>query len=59
MTFSFVFPSDHHAVSFMRRLVRLTFQVGSSVTRLGDLLHFGQLFKARGNNYFAQIANTF
>ena len=34
-------------------------QFGSSVTRLGDFLHFGQLFKARGNNYFAQIANTF
>ena len=31
----------------------------SNVTRLGDLLHFGQLFKARGNNYFPQIANTF
>ena len=30
-----------------------------SLTRLGDLLHFGQLFKARGNNYFAQSANTF
>ena len=29
------------------------------MTRLGDLLHFGQLFNARGNNYFAQIANTF
>ena len=28
-----------------------------SVTRLGDLLHFGQLFKASGNNYFAQIAH--
>jgi len=27
-----------------------------SVTRLGDLLHFGQLFKACGINYFAQIA---
>ena len=24
-------------------------------TRLGDLLHFGQLFKACGNNCFAQI----
>ena len=31
----------------------------SSVTRLGDLLHFGQLFKAYGNNYFAQIAHIF
>ena len=29
------------------------------VTRLGDLLHFGQLFKAHGNNYFAQSVNTF
>ena len=28
----------------------------ASVTRLGDLLHFGQLFKACGINYFAQIA---
>ena len=26
------------------------------MTRLGDLLHFGQLFKACRNNYFAQIA---
>ena len=24
--------------------------------RLGDLLHFGQLYKAIDNNYFAQIA---
>ena len=28
-----------------------------SVTRLGDLLHFGQLFKACDNNYFAKIAH--
>ena len=28
----------------------------SSVTRLGDLLDFGQLFKAYGNNLFAQIS---
>ena len=26
-----------------------------SVTRLGDLLDFGQLYKAFGNNKFAQI----
>ena len=31
----------------------------TSVTRLGDLLHFGQLLKACGNNYFAQIAQIF
>ena len=29
----------------------------SSVTRFGDLLHFGQPFKACGNNYFSQIAH--
>ena len=26
------------------------FKVPSSVTRLGDFFHFGQLFKAYGNN---------
>ena len=31
----------------------------SSVTRLGDLLHFGQLFKPGGQNYFAQILHSF
>ena len=31
--------------------------MGDSVTRLGDLLDFGQLFKACSNNYFVQIAN--
>ena len=30
-----------------------------SVTRLGDLLHFGQFFKACANNYFGQIAHIF
>jgi len=29
----------------------------TSVTRLGDLLDFGQLFKAFGNNKFAQISH--
>ena len=29
----------------------------TSVTRLGDLLHIGQLYKANGNNYLAQIAH--
>ena len=28
-----------------------------SVTRLGDLLNFGQLFKLFGNNLFAQISH--
>ena len=31
----------------------------SSVTRLGDLLDFGQLFKVCGNNWFAQITHIF
>ena len=29
------------------------------MTRLGDLLHFGQLFEACGNSCFAQIAHIF
>ena len=29
---------------------------GSNVTILGDLLDFGQLFKAFGNHYFAQTS---
>ena len=36
--------------------VLLTFGCGSRVTRLGDLLDFGQLFKAFGNNEFVQIS---
>ena len=32
-----------------------TVSFGGSVTRLGNLLDFGQLFKAFGHNYFAQI----
>ena len=32
---------------------------GRSVTRLGDLFHFGQLFKASGNNFIARIAHIF
>ena len=31
----------------------------TSVTSSGDLLRFGQLFKACGNNYFAQIIHIF
>ena len=40
------------------RLTKTHIRVGlsCSVTRLDDLLHFGQLFKACGSNYFAQIA---
>ena len=37
-------------------------RIGSTyavVTRLGDLLHFGQLLKACDNNYFAEIFRQF
>ena len=29
------------------------------MTRLDNLLHFGELFKACGNNYFTRIAQIF
>ena len=29
----------------------------SILIRLGDFLHYGQQFKAGGNNYFTQIAH--
>ena len=32
-------------------------RTGSSETRLGNLLHYGQLFKACGIIYFAQITH--
>ena len=35
----------------------LSRRAGSSVTRFGDLLDFGQVFKAFGNNYLAQNAH--
>ena len=37
----------------------VTFCTIHSVTRLGDLLHFEQLFKVFGNSYFAQIAHIY
>ena len=36
---------------------QMNFEIVTSVTRLGDLLHFGLLFKASGNNFFAHIAH--
>ena len=36
----------------------MTHLVTVSVTRFGDLLHFGQIFKAFGNNFFAQISHS-
>ena len=40
-------------------IVPLMIFVTTSVTRLGNLFHFVQLFKACGNNYFAQISHIF
>ena len=39
------------------KLASLTTLLLISVTRLGDLLDFGQLFKTFGNNYFAKISH--
>ena len=51
--------SHHHQLFDLWMTLISTFSVPSSVTRLGDLLHFGQLFKASSNNYFAKIAHIF
>ena len=40
-----------------RPYVHVQFESAYSVTRSGDLLDFGQLFKAFGNNQFAQISH--
>ena len=45
-TYIRIIPTMHH-----RKLLFV-----SIVTRLGDLLDFGQLFKAFGNNSFAEIS---
>ena len=41
------------AIFFGRNLKNISY----SVTRLGDLLHFGEIFKVLGNNYLAQITD--
>ena len=33
------------------------YNIATSVTRLGDFWQFGQLYKAFGNNLFAQISH--
>ena len=39
----------------VRLILQNRFGYVTSVTRLGDILDFGQLFKAFGNNYLAPI----
>ena len=51
-------PADSRGVVVVTRALEMKL-IGNSVTRLGDLLHFGQLFKAFGNNKFAKIAYVF
>ena len=58
----FSFPDQKLDLAF--RLANVIGRTSSSkarvsVTRVSDLLHFGQLFKVYGNNYFAQIAHIF
>ena len=43
----------------MTRFESLMLEATASVTRLRDLLHFWQLLKACGNNYFALISAIF
>ena len=45
--------------SFIKNFLLKGERQRNSVARFGDLLDIGQLFKAHGNNYFAQSANTF
>ena len=40
-----------------QHFIDFTGSLPSSVTRLGDVLDFGQVFKAFGNNKFAQISH--
>ena len=47
-----------HCSNSIRTLIAGRRYVIVSVTRLGNLLHFGQLFKACCNKYFAQNAQT-
>ena len=44
-------------VSQQKNLLFSELLISNSVTRFGDLLDFGQLFKAFGSNYFAKISH--
>ena len=46
---------SYPTLKFVYDIASWSLWIPTSVTRLGDLLDFGQLFKAFGNNYFAQI----
>ena len=49
---------EPRAAGWWAKMIPLSYgSTPTSVTRLGDLLDFGQLFKAFGNNYFAQISH--
>ena len=57
MILTMTIPSQNGRMTYFLLLVLCKMDTETSVTRLGDLLHLGQLFKAFGNNYFAQIAH--
>ena len=52
--------TEEMSLMFKRDRVRkdeIEIDMPTSVTRLDDLLDFGQFFKASSNNYFAQISH--
>ena len=50
-------PGPHEINHGRHRRIHRALVVPTSVTRLGDFLDFGKLFKAFGNNLFAQISH--
>ena len=57
--FVLVWESEQTYIFNSLDLVWVKFHNIDSVTRLGDLLHFEQLFKDYCSNYLAQIAHIF
>ena len=44
---------SYHSVAI--HLIGENLYLAANVTRLGDFLHFGQIFKAGGNKYFTEL----
>ena len=54
----FIYVATYHLGQYYNsKLLTMLKRPVTSVTRLGDILDFGQLFKAFGNNLFAQISH--
>ena len=56
-TWIFRMKEDHSTLNHVSELDEIIIKRLSSVTRLGDLLNFGQVFEAFGSNQFAQISH--